>query len=336
MLDNIAAYPAEPGCVFTGDILAARGKDMAPEVMPISTGDSLALQLQRYVAIGELVRKQVFGRVGGQRHTLNRNWGKLIERKFGEGEKDEEKRAHAEKAAALNELAESRFSIFAGPAGAGKTTVLGILCAQPEIKTDGPLLLAPTGKARVRMQELAGSNSGRALTEDMLGALLDALQGVKRLILVGDPAQLPPIGAGRPFVDIIAKLRPCDCESRFPRVAPGYVELTVERRAIGVNRPDVQLARWFGSASPSPVEDDVFAASLEEDVHIRLVEWKEPEDFQRKLIEALVDKLKRSGPEDIHGFNRGLCTCSNNEYDYFNATRDGRSGAVEGVDACES
>lgn len=41
------------------------------------------------------------------------------------------------------------------------------------------------------------------LTEDMLGALFDALQGVKRFIFVGDPAQLPPIGAGRPFVDVV-------------------------------------------------------------------------------------------------------------------------------------
>src|SRR5690606_26050699 len=64
------------------------------------------------------------------------------------------------------------------------------------------------------------------LTEDMLGALFDALQGVKRFILVGDPAQLPPIGAGRPLVDIIARLRPQDYEHRFPRVAFGYAELT--------------------------------------------------------------------------------------------------------------
>ena len=102
--------------------------------------------------------------------------------------------------------------------------MLGILCAQPEIESDGLLLLAPTGKARVRMQELAGSNNARALTiaqflfqhgrydgrsgrycqsdrpkatgfgtvivdelsmltEDMLGALLDALQGVKAIYI---------------------------------------------------------------------------------------------------------------------------------------------------------
>ncbi len=35
------------------------------------------------------------------------------------------------------------------------------------------------------------------LTEEMLAATLSALEGVKRLILVGDHRQLPPIGAGR-------------------------------------------------------------------------------------------------------------------------------------------
>jgi ATP-dependent exoDNAse (exonuclease V) alpha subunit len=35
------------------------------------------------------------------------------------------------------------------------------------------------------------------LTENQLAALLDALSGIDRIILVGDPSQLPPIGAGR-------------------------------------------------------------------------------------------------------------------------------------------
>ena len=33
------------------------------------------------------------------------------------------------------------------------------------------------------------------LTEEMLAALIEALTGVDRLILVGDRRQLPPIGA---------------------------------------------------------------------------------------------------------------------------------------------
>jgi hypothetical protein len=130
----------------------------------------------------------------------------------------------------------------------------------------------------------------------MLGALFDALQGVKRFILVGDPAQLPPIGAGRPFVDIIAKLRPVDYESRFPRVTAGYAELTIERRQRGKERPDLRLARWFSTASPSAGEDDVFFAGADEHSTIRFVEWEKPEDFQRKLVDVLVGELRLASP----------------------------------------
>ena len=44
---------------------------------------------------------------------------------------------------------------------------------------------------------------------DLLGTLFKALMldMVKRLILVGDPNQLPPIGPGRPFVDAVAWLQ---------------------------------------------------------------------------------------------------------------------------------
>jgi ATP-dependent exoDNAse (exonuclease V) alpha subunit len=233
---------------------------------------------------------------------------------------------------ALKELAEARFCVLAGPAGAGKTSVLSILCAQPEIVADGLLLLAPTGKARVRMQELASSGAraltlaqflnqngrydGKAgryhlsdrpkatgfgtvivdessmLTEDMIGALFDALQGVKRFIFVGDPAQLPPIGAGRPFVDIIAKLKPADYEARFPRVTPGYAELTIERRQVGSDRADLRFARWFSATAPSAGEDDVFSADAEQHATISFVEWKTSEDFQTKLMEVLQRELK--------------------------------------------
>ena len=114
----------------------------------------------------------------------------------------------------------------------------------PEVRQGGLLLLAPTGKARVRMQDAIGQealtlaqflvrtnatsqtrpyhrsdqdrcNAARTvivdecsmLTEEALDALLDGIEGFERLILVGDPRQLPPIGVGRPFVDIIQYLR---------------------------------------------------------------------------------------------------------------------------------
>ncbi len=57
------------------------------------------------------------------------------------------------------------------------------------------------------------------LTEEMFGALLQALRkNAKRVIFVGDPNQLPPIGAGRPFVDLVRKLNQTSMNS--PRLVP--------------------------------------------------------------------------------------------------------------------
>lgn len=374
VVEAILGRPVRPACAVTGDILSTRVADMAPEVIPASVGSDSALQLSRYKDIGDLVRKQVIGRIGGARHTVSRDWISLIKEKFGSATDDEEIRARQERAVALKELAEARFSVLAGPAGAGKTTVLGILCAQPEIRDEGLLLLAPTGKARVRMQELAGGNGAKALTiaqflnqhgrydgnsgryimsdrpkatgfatvivdessmltEDMIGALFDALHGVKRFVFVGDPAQLPPIGAGRPFVDIIAKLRPADYESRLPRVSPGYAELTIERRQVGSDRPDLRLARWFSNTQPSVGEDDVFSAGADEHPTLCFVEWQKPEDFQSKLVDVLLQELALAGPEDLRGFNKALGATVSGEYDYFNKSGTGKSGAVTAVEA---
>lgn len=373
VVDAIGSRPVRPSCPVTGDIIAARIEDMAPDIVGTEMDGQLALQLERYKTIGEIVRKQVEKRVGGKRHSVPHDWEKLLEGKFGPCTDQEEMRARKEKSAALEEIAEARFSVLAGPAGAGKTSVLGILCAQTEITNGGILLLAPTGKARVRMQQLAGGdgtkaltiaqflnqhdrydgNSGRyilsdgpkvsafgtvivdessMLTEDMLGALFDALQGVKRFIFVGDPAQLPPIGAGRPFVDIISRVRPSDYEVRFPRVGPGYAELTVERRQIASDRPDLRLARWFSTAPPAAGEDDIFVADPDEHENIRFVQWGKPEDFHDKLLDVLVDELRLSGPDDLRGFNQALGATSSGGYDYFNRKRENQSGAVSTIE----
>ena len=166
------------------------------------------------------------------------------------------------------------------------------------------------------------------LTEDMLGAIFDALRGVDRFILVGDPGQLPPIGAGRPFSDIIAQLRPPDHETKFPRVSPGYAELTTEIRQAGEDRPDLLLARWFGSASPTPSDDDIFSATADHHPRIRFVQWETPEDFHAKLTEVLHTELRLPDGDEMHGFNQSLGATRKGDYDYFN-----RSTAVKKVTA---
>src|SRR3712207_7089469 len=64
--------------------------------------------------------------------------------------------------------------------------------------------------------------------------------------------------SGRPFVDIVNRLKPDGIESHFPRVGPGYAELTIRRRTTGDERDDVLLAEWFGGQSPDPGADQVW------------------------------------------------------------------------------
>jgi hypothetical protein len=258
----------------------------------------------------------------------------------------DEGRARNEKAAALAELAAARFSVLVGPAGAGKTTVLKALCQHEDIATKGVLLLAPTGKARVQLSQKCGHDAqtlaqflagcggrydGRTgmyktvqgstytgaktlivdeasmLTEDMLGALLDAVKAsVERLILVGDPRQLPPIGAGKPFFDAVTHLTPPNAESRFPRVSRGYAELTIQRRhkASGEKASfpiDLQLANWFSGRPLAPGEDEVWSVLTGRGDSLGRVathRWDTTEELRNKLLEVLCQELELKGIDD--------------------------------------
>ncbi|GAA0913366.1 AAA family ATPase [Virgisporangium aurantiacum] len=209
-----------------------------------------------------------------------------------------EQLARREKVAALETLYASPISVLVGSAGTGKTTLLNVLRHTPSVDAGGVLLLAPTGKARVQLAErveaeastlaqflvaterydwrteryvVTGDAQTRVkdrktvvvdeasmLTEEQLAALLDAVTGMQRLILVGDPRQLPPIGAGRPFVDIVRRIAPDDIATRSPRCAPGYAELTIPRRQAGQERDDLVLASWFAGGALSPDADLVW------------------------------------------------------------------------------
>ena len=171
------------------------------------------------------IRSAVEKRISGKRLVVEADWRKLLDAHLAAqstGQADElEESARAEKTAALKELAESRLSVLIGPAGTGKTTLLSVLCSHPKIEAGGILLLAPTGKARVRMEQStkglklkgytiaqflsphrydgatgryrlseqpteAGAHTviideASMLTEEMLAALIQALKGVHRL-----------------------------------------------------------------------------------------------------------------------------------------------------------
>jgi hypothetical protein len=286
-----------------------------------------------------------------------------------------EQRAREEKVAALEELASSRFSVLIGPAGTGKTMLLAVLCDHPRIREGEILLLAPTGKARVQLEvrtkltartiaqfllqqggydpttgryrisespavEIAKTviiDESSMLTEEALAAVLSILKGVERLILVGDPRQLPPIGSGRPFVDIVTRVAPPGIEELFPRVGRGYADLTILRRPVGedggdqARRDDLILASWFGGQDPGAGADEVWARaeSGEAMPTLRFVRWDTPEDLRERVLDVLVEELGLKDRNDIRGFEEWLggTPYGDGDWMYFWRGRKGQKGA---------
>lgn len=343
----------KPECMVDSDLLNVVKKTCEGSIVEKSlVNGKPALQLSRLAEIGEVIRSAIQKRITGKRLELEADWKYLLDSHLDtHGMKNADKHegtARLEKTAALKELAESRISVLIGPAGTGKTTLLSVLCSHQEIEKSGILLLAPTGKARVRMEqsinnsELKGftiaqflspdrydAYTGRyklskkaatigaktviideasMLTEDMLAALIQALKGVHRLILVGDPRQLPPIGTGRPFVDIINYLAPEDISTQFPRISKGYAELTIKRRQAGEEREDLQLAEYFSGAPIAPGEDDIFdkVSNAKNTQHVHFVQWDSPDELQEALLATLVNELELSSPDDIEKFDYSL------------------------------
>lgn len=158
------------------------------------------------------------------------------------------------------------------------------------------------------------------LTEEQLAALLDGISGVHRLVLVGDPRQLPPIGSGRPFVDIVRELEPKNIENAFPRVGRGYAELITERRQRQWDdepRPDLTLARWFGGVI-DPGSDEIWGRIESETMaELRLESWKDGEDPSEKLLDLIVDELKLDGRDQEIGFEESIGGSEFNGRTYF-------------------
>jgi len=242
-----------------------------------------------------------------------------------------EDNARAEKASALETLARSRIGALVGPAGTGKTTMLKALCSDVEI-AGNILLLAPTGKARVQLGDKVGAKArtlaqflrkaerwdwergyfinrdgmrtggyrtvivdeASMLTEGMLAALIDALREPDRLILCGDHRQLPPIGAGRPFADLVAHLREIpDRET----TGAGLAELRIGRRqrpAVGAEaqprgHDDLAVAACFATDATPAGADQALARVIagKGDGTIAVHTWRDEDDLHQMIVDVL-------------------------------------------------
>ena len=364
VISRVRALNLSPALPATEDHFEIHGERLPPVVTACALASGKpAHQLDRLVVTRTLIESTVQRRVRkGKRHELEIGWRAALDSEFKATPAPKgslEDRGREEKAAALRELAASRFSVLLGAAGTGKTTLLRFLCGATPIKQRGVLLLAPTGKARVRLQQATGVEArtlaqflrparyddatqryhvigdvervssyktvvvdeSSMLTEEQLATLFDALSAVDRVILVGDPSQLPPIGPGRPFVDIVKLLTPDAFAANQPRVTLGYAELTIGSRQKGDQRQDLELAELFSGRPTGAASDEIISKLADGDCgpHLRICSWSSPSQLATLLPKVIGEELQIDATDVETSFALGaLGGSESNGYVYFN------------------
>lgn len=337
------------------------------EVYELDVGASTTvLQLSQHRRTEERLGRILIQRAGRVVDSLRVDWRALIveaiEATGGSVDPDDERHAEAlvDQADALERITTRRLGVLVGRAGTGKTSVLGALLRASSVKREGVLLLAPTGKARVRLSRATGQDArtvaqflyslGRydglhqrplfegkdrykqertvvidecsMLTMEDLYAVLQALDmaHVERLILVGDPNQLPPIGVGRPFADLVARLNNADGEADEVRGALG--RLVQEMRTVQGERSDIlRLASWF-TGEQQPVDADRILSEVASGAsfHDLVVHtWDSIEILQEQLLSEFTFELGLDHQTDVDKFNEALGFSELGTFDFFEA-----------------
>jgi exodeoxyribonuclease V alpha subunit len=250
---------------------------------------------------------------------------------------DETLQPEAAQAEAVRNAFAHRFSIVTGGPGTGKTATIKMICAAARAQDASVVLVAPTGRAARRVSESTGWDastvhsalgwipgegpqhdaadplSGDLLVVDetsmanleLLVTLLRAVGPRMHVVLVGDADQLAPVGAGKPFAELVGtSLVPTAALTHIFRQAAGSM-IVRGAHAVRVGHPP-------SFAVEEGLEQDLFlierpdpAAALEEIVG--LVSERLPSYYGIDAVSDIqVFAPVYKGPLGIDTLNRAL------------------------------
>ena len=209
-------------------------------------------------------------------------------------------------AAAVQAVSAYGVSILTGGPGTGKSRTVAAVVALASARDRRLALAAPTGRAAKRLEELTGEPAqtvhrllaaqgpgggfarGRSwpldadvvvvdeasmLDVELAAAVVDACADGTYLLLVGDPAQLPSIGAGRVLADLLDA-----------GTAPATELTTLHRQAEG--GAIARLATAVRGGELPPVDDP--------DREVVVVPARGSEEAARRTVQLVTDSIPRA------------------------------------------
>ncbi len=212
---------------------------------------------------------------------------------------------------AVNGVLSERVAVITGGPGTGKTTLIRSIAAVFDALGEKTLLAAPTGRAARRISEISGKraatihkllqynptemvfeknrdnplDAGVVIVDEasmvdihLMHSLLNALPITAKLILVGDPAQLPSVGPGNVLADLI-------CSEKIPTLTLTTIFRQSRQSRIIVNAHQVCQGQLPALDEP---------ATREQLPEFSFIEENDPERASRRIVDLSCDIIPKA------------------------------------------
>ncbi len=136
-----------------------------------------------------------------------------------------------------------------------------------------------------------------SMVDEVLLCLLFSLinpSTVQHLIIIGDDKQLPPIGVGRPFIDLIYHLKNQGLESKYCHLS---TNLRFPFNGIKCAKVE-ELAELFRGAK-EPLLEDIHDIAKSADDTLEINYFRDANDLKEKLRQILLEMSKQKNNESL-------------------------------------